>query len=61
MGFYPFDKPNFTDNRYKLIMKKDFNGFWKKCEKIVSDPNFAVSSEFKIFLKKWFAIKLKKE
>ena len=41
MGFYPFDKPNITDNRFKLILKKDFQGFWKKCEqkKIFSSNN----------------------
>ena len=44
MGFYPFEKPNCTDNRYKLIMKKDFNGFWKKCEKILCDPNCIISN-----------------
>lgn len=52
MGFYPFDKPNYTDNRYKLIMKKDFNGFWKKCEKIIADSKFSVSTEFKNLFEK---------
>ena len=39
MGFFPFDKPNITDSRYKFISKKDFTGFWKKCEqkKIISN------------------------
>ena len=52
MGFYPFEKPNYTDNRYKLIMKKDFKEFWKKCEKILSDPNFIISNEFKNLFEK---------
>ena len=47
MGFYPFENPNCTDSRYKFIMKKDFNGFWKKCEKIINEPNFTTTSEFK--------------
>ena len=47
MGFYPFEKPNCTDSRFKFIMKKDFNGFWKKCEKIINDHNFTTTSEFK--------------
>ena len=52
MGFFPFEKPNCTDNRYKFIMKKDFNGFWKKCEKFLADPNFSVSGEFKNLFEK---------
>lgn len=52
MGFYPFEKPNCTDNRYKLIMKKDFNGFWKKCDKILNDKNSNISSEFKNLFEK---------
>ena len=52
MGFYPFEKPNCTDNRYKLIMKKDFNGFWKKCEKILCDPKCIISNEFKNLFEK---------
>lgn len=52
MGFYPFEKPNFTDNKYKFIMKKDFNGFWKKCEKILGKENFPVSNEFKNLFEK---------
>ena len=47
MGFYPFEKPHYTDNRHKLIMKKDFNGFWKKCEKTINEPNFTITPEFK--------------
>jgi len=50
MGFYPFDKPNIMDNRYKLIFKKDFDNFWKKCEqkKNFSGNNLTgVSKEFK--------------
>ena len=50
MGFYPFDKPNITDNRFKYISKKDFNNFWKKCEqkKIFSNSNLSETSpEFK--------------
>ena len=52
MGFYPFENPNYTDNRYKLIMKKDFNRFWKKCEKIVGESNFKISPEFKNLFEK---------
>ena len=58
MGFYPFDKPNITDVRYKMISKKDFSGFWKKCEqkKIFINNNsnnlFVVSPEFKDLFEK---------
>ena len=62
MGFYPFDKPNITDSRYKFISKKDFQGFWKKCEqkKALSNNNsnnnnnniFGVSQEFKDLFEK---------
>ena len=55
MGFYPFDKPNMIDSRYKLIFKKDFDNFWKKCEqkKISSDKCFSgVSKEFKDLFEK---------
>ena len=64
MGFYPFDKPNITDSRYKFISKKDFSGFWKKCEqkKFFSNNNnnsnnntnniFGVSPEFKDLFEK---------
>ena len=52
MGFYPFEKPNCTDNRYKFIMKKDFNGFWKKCEKILGEKNCNISFEFKNLFEK---------
>ena len=55
MGFYPFDKPNMIDSRYKLIFKKDFDNFWKKCEqkKISSDKYFSgVSKEFKDLFEK---------
>jgi serine/threonine protein kinase len=52
MGFYPFEKPNCTDNKYKLIMKKDFNGFWKKSEKILCEPNTKLSNEFKNLFEK---------
>lgn len=51
MGFYPFDKPNITDNRYKLIVKKDFNGFWKKCEQKMPNNN-GISDEFKDLFEK---------
>ena len=55
MGFYPFDKPNITDPKYKLILKKDFQGFWKKTEQKKlfsnngsnSNNNFNATSEFK--------------
>lgn len=50
MGFYPFDKPNITDSKYKLIIKKDFNNFWKKCEQKKNSGNNilqGVSLEFK--------------
>ena len=49
MGFYPFDKPNMFDSRYKLISKKDFDNFWKKCEqkKILAEKGLSgVSEEF---------------
>ena len=61
MGFYPFDKPNITDSRYKFISKKDFPGFWKKCEqkKYFSNNNInnntntsTVSQEFKDLFEK---------
>ena len=65
MGFYPFDKPNITDSRYKFISKKDFPGFWKKCEQkkplINNNSNntnnntnniFGVSPEFKDLFEK---------
>ena len=62
MGFYPFEKPNITDSRYKLISKKDFQGFWKKCEqkKLLSNNNnsnntnnlIGVSPEFKDLFEK---------
>ena len=59
MGFYPFEKPNITDSRYKLISKKDFQGFWKKCEqkKLFTNNNnsnnlFGVSPEFKDLFEK---------
>ena len=52
MGFYPFEKPNYTDNRYKYIMKKDFNGFWKKCEKMFGEKNSNISPEFKNLFEK---------
>ena len=61
MGFYPFDKPNITDSRYKFISKKDFQGFWKKCEqkKYFSNNNInnnnntcGVSPEFKDLFEK---------
>ena len=52
MGFYPFEKPNCTDNKYKYIMKKDFNGFWKKCEKNLNDSISTISGEFKNLFEK---------
>jgi len=59
MGFYPFEKPNYTDNKYKLIMKKDFNGFWKKCEKILGENNCNISPEFKNLFEKMVCYKAK--
>ena len=59
MGFYPFEKPNYTDNKYKLIMKKDFNGFWKKCEKILGENNCNISLEFKNLFEKMVCYKAK--
>ena len=66
MGFYPFDKPNITDSRFKYIAKKDFSGFWKKCEqkKINSsynsnNSNGSVSSEFKDLFEKMISPKPK--
>ena len=56
MGFYPFDKPNITDSRYKFISKKDLPGFWKKCEqkKNVNNNNntIEISDEFKDLFEK---------
>ena len=51
MGFYPFDKPNITDSKYKFISKKDYNGFWKKIEQKISNGN-GVSHEFKDLFEK---------
>ena len=59
MGFYPFEKPNYTDSRYKLIMKKDFNGFWKKCEKMMGEKNCNISSEFKNLFEKMICYQAK--
>ena len=57
MGFYPFDKPNITDSRYKFISKKDLPSFWKKCEqkKNLSNSNnnnIGISEEFKDLFEK---------
>ena len=52
MGFYPFEKPNCTDNSYRHIMKKDFKGFWKKCEKKLGDSNSPISLEFRDLFEK---------
>ena len=54
MGFYPFDKPNITDSRYKLISKKDYAGFWKKIEQKMSTISSytGVSHEFKDLFEK---------
>ena len=59
MGFYPFEKPNYTDSRYKLIMKKEFNGFWKKCEKMMGEKNCNISSEFKNLFEKMICYQAK--
>ena len=58
MGFYPFDKPNITDTKYKLISKKDYNGFWKKFEQKLSNGN-AVSHEFKDLFEKMVCYRAK--
>ena len=54
MGFYPFDKPNITDSRYKYISKKDYPGFWKKIEqKLNINYSFnGASHEFKDLFEK---------
>ena len=54
MGFYPFDKPNITDSRYKLISKKDYAGFWKKIDQKMSSVSSytGVSHEFKDLFEK---------
>ena len=54
MGFYPFDKPNITDSRYKLISKKDYPGFWKKIEQKMSTVSSytGVTPEFKDLFEK---------
>lgn len=52
MGFYPFEKPNIMDHRYKYIYKKDFSNFWKKCEKILPEISNAISNEFKELFQK---------
>ena len=61
MGFYPFDKPNITDSKYKLISKKDYNGFWKKCEQKLSSisNNSGVSHEFKDLFEKMVCVRPK--
>ena len=66
MGFYPFDKPNITDSRFKFIIKKDFTGFWKKCEqkKLFSinnseSNNGSISAEFKDLFEKMICHKPK--
>lgn len=62
MGFYPFDKPNITDSRYKLIYKNDFAGFWKKCEQkkiFANNSLFGVSPEFKDLFEKMICPKPK--
>ena len=61
MGFYPFDKPNITDSRYKFISKKDYPGFWKKCEqKFSSNSSFSgTSHEFKDLFEKMVAYRPK--
>lgn len=56
MGFYPFDRTNCTDSRYKLILKKDYNGFWKKCEKLMN-PKIYISNEFKDLFEKMICYK----
>jgi serine/threonine protein kinase len=58
MGFYPFDKPNITDTKYKLISKKDYNGFWKKFEQKLSNGN-AISHEFKDLFEKMVCYRAK--
>jgi serine/threonine protein kinase len=57
MGFFPFEKPNCTDDKYKYIMKKDFIGFWKKCEKMLDVPISTFSSEFKNLFEKMVCYK----
>ena len=52
MGFYPFDKPNMIDSRYKLISKKDFDNFWKKCEQKKISYDKSISPEFKDLFEK---------
>lgn len=67
MGFYPFDKPNITDSRFKYIAKKDFTGFWKKCEQKKSinsngnnsNNNNNISPEFKDLFEKMICPKPK--
>ena len=67
MGFYPFDKPNITDSRFKYIAKKDFTGFWKKCEQKKSinsngnnsNSNNNISPEFKDLFEKMICPKPK--
>ena len=61
MGFYPFEKPNITDNRYKFISKKDYSGFWKKCEQKMGalKMDTKISSEFKDLVEKMICYKPK--
>ena len=62
MGFYPFDKPNITDSRFKYIAKKDFSGFWKKCEQKKANSNNSnstISPEFKDLFEKMICPKPK--
>ena len=61
IGFYPLDKPNITDSRYKYISKKGYPGFWKKCEqKMNINSSFnGVSYEFKDLFEKMVAYRPK--
>ena len=64
MGFYPFDKPNITDSKFKFIIKKDFSGFWKKCDQKKSFSNNVINSggnsaEFKDLFEKMICPKPK--
>lgn len=59
-GIYPYDKPNIIDQRYKMLMKRDFNNFWKKSEqKMLNYNSKKLSEEFKDLFEKMICSKPK--
>lgn len=47
-GYSPFSKPAFTDNNYKLIIKKEYDAFWKQ----VNKTNINISDNLKDLIHK---------